>query len=157
MNGTQITKLQLTHITTWNSLWTAKCHKVQQTDWPETSVTKVTNLHRVTSQNSEGLTLICLLGYLVTEHPLKGINVLVSRYTFFGYWGITQCLKKITLEQSEGYCRCLKFHLLSSSLNYLPADGRYLLHQLNTLFHLNEVTSHISDKEYALQSLVSPK
>jgi hypothetical protein len=42
-------------------------------------------------------------------------------------------------------------------LNYLPADGRYLLHHLNTLSQLNEVTSHISVKEYALQSPVSPK
>ena len=52
----------------------------------------------------------------------------------------------MTLEQSEGYCRCLQFHLLTLSLNYLLADGQYLLHHLNTLSQLNEVTSHISVK-----------
>jgi hypothetical protein len=43
------------------------------------------------------------------------------------------------------------------STKYLPADGQYLFHHLNTLSQLNEVTSHISVKVYALQSLVSLK
>lgn len=42
------------------------------------------------------------------------------------------------------------------SVNYLPADGQYLLQHLNTLSQFSEVTSHISVKEYALQSLLSP-
>jgi hypothetical protein len=57
-------------------------------------------------------------------------------------------------ESSYGNCRSWHIHPLILILGYL-SDGRCLDH-LNEVSQLNVVLFHISNKAYALQSLVSP-